>query len=460
MGASFENTYTDIFTEPDDSIISDGSIDPVGLRMIWTSLGGKIFQNRLNTISTNIQFYTINLFHHALIQVLAEQYEEKIVNLTGKAPYDNRTDLYDGIIIFLECLLDHVMAGLDADEGESAFPGVSKLRGILRNDPMSKTATQLRVDRKAGILVRHILLGIHGRHKGPFQQMHILSKGDDYYTDRILWKGVRQLFKPKVWNDLLERLLNIIHERVLKKTPRGGNPIHVKLADIIDAPLISLYSRAFLQAENFKTPAMVQFWENRLGLADEGTTAGIIYRHIRQKQGRTHFQDALRNLAQTYPQQEELQAISAIEPILTGIQKVMNRLLHRGVSILEADLRSFIRFHLTNPSVQLDAISPFLNEAFFSAEAKKRIEKMIEIWRECADLVQEDQFVQKLIDFHHTIMKERSNLPWISISLSGSITQHRSFNYSTAGLDELKNYDWVNDYYLNTVISLYRGLHQ
>lgn len=456
-----ENDYTDIFTEVDDSIFTDGSIDPMGLRMIWTSLGGKIFQNRLNTISTNIRFYTINLFHHALIQALAEQYEEKIVNLTGKAPYDNRTDLYDGIIIFLECLLDHVMAGQEAGEGEGAFPGVSKLRGILRNDPASKTATQLPVDRKAGILVRHILLGIHGRHKGPFQQMHILAKGDNYYADRLLWKGVRQIFKPKAWNDLLEQLLKVINERVLVEgKAKGGNPIQVKLAEIKDASLVSLYSHAFLQAENFKTPAMIQFWEDRLGLADESTTAGIIYRYIRQKQGETHFQDALRELTRQYPQQEELRAISAIEPLLTSTQKVMNCLLRRGVSGLDADIRSFIRHHLTNPSVRLDAISPFLTDAFFNAEAKNRITKMMVIWQECTNPVQEDLFAQKLIDFHHTIMKQRGNLPWISISLSGSITQHRSFQFTDSGLNELRSYDWVNDYYLKTVISLYLGLHK
>lgn len=138
----------------------------------------------------------------------------------------------------------------------------------------------------------------------------------------------------------------------------------------------------------------------------------------------------------------------------------MNRLLHRGVSGLDADIRSFIRHHLTNPSIRLEAISPFLIDAFFGDEAKKRIDKMKVIWQECTNPVQEDLFAQKLIDFHHTIMKQRGNLPWISISLSGSITQHRSFHFTGSGLNELRSYDWVNDYYLKTVISLYRGLHQ
>ena len=93
MSLQFENLYTDIFTQPDNSIDSDGSIDPLGLLMIWTSLGNRVFHNRLNTVSTNIHFYTLNLFHHAIICELEETHIDKIVNLTGKAPYDNRNDL-------------------------------------------------------------------------------------------------------------------------------------------------------------------------------------------------------------------------------------------------------------------------------------------------------------------------------------------------------------------------------
>lgn len=457
MGSTLENAYTDIFTEPNDTIVSDGSIDPLGLRMIWTALGSRIFQNRLNTISTSIRLYTINLFHHALIQYLTEQYEERIFNLTGKPPYDNRNDLYDGIIIFLESLLDHVMAGLDADE--SAFPGVSKLRGILRNDPGSNTATLIPVDRKAGILVRHILLGIHGRHKGPFQQMQLLGKSD-YYTDRVLWRQVQQLFTTKAWAELFNKLSEILEKHVREPNTRGGNPIRIKVVDLQVEMLVPLYSSAFLKPENFKTPALIQFWETRLGLADESATAGIIYQYIRQKRGETDYRLALKDLKHMYPQQADLQAIDAIEPLLTSVQNVMNRLLHRGVSELGTDIKTFIRFHLDNSNVRLEAISSFLNEEFFNEDARKRLQKLAVIWQACSAPDKEELFAHQLIDFHHEIMRQRNNAPWISISPAGSITQHRSYYFTESGLEGLKSYDWVNDYYVNTVISLYRGLYQ
>src|SRR5688572_15702300 len=101
----FENSLSDIFTEPNDAIFSDGSIDPMGLRIIWTSMGNKIFGNRLNTISTDIRFFTLNLFHHSVIQACTRKYEEQFSTLVGNSPYNNSADLYDGLVIFLECLM-------------------------------------------------------------------------------------------------------------------------------------------------------------------------------------------------------------------------------------------------------------------------------------------------------------------------------------------------------------------
>src|SRR5687767_7567765 len=109
MKTILANNLTDIFTDYDGTIFSDGSIDPLGLLMVWTSLGNRIFHNRLNTISTNIRSYTLNLFHHSVIQQACSQYEDKFINLTNKPPYHNSSELQEGIAIFLECLMAHVL---------------------------------------------------------------------------------------------------------------------------------------------------------------------------------------------------------------------------------------------------------------------------------------------------------------------------------------------------------------
>ena len=56
--------YDNVFTQPDDSLYKEGSLDPLGIQSVWSNYGQEIFQNKLNTISTDVRNYTINLFHH------------------------------------------------------------------------------------------------------------------------------------------------------------------------------------------------------------------------------------------------------------------------------------------------------------------------------------------------------------------------------------------------------------
>src|SRR5688572_22204004 len=149
MKTIFENNLTDIFTDYDESIFSDGSIDPLGLLIIWTSLGNRIFHNRLNSISTNIRSYTLNLFHHHVIRQACIQHQDKFVNLINKPPYHNSSDLYEGLAIFLECLMAHVIVQTDEpiEVSDTVFlPGVSKLQGIMLHDPANKICKTIPVD--------------------------------------------------------------------------------------------------------------------------------------------------------------------------------------------------------------------------------------------------------------------------------------------------------------------------
>jgi len=459
MTITLENTYTDLFTDPDDTIFSDGSIDPIGLQVIWTSLGNRIFQNRLNSISTNIQSYTLNLFHHAVIRQLQASYDDKIINLVGRPPYDNRTDLYDGLAIFLECLLAHIQSRETEEEAaESAIfiPGANKLHGILINRPGDKIATSIPVDRKEGILIRHILLGIHGRHKGPFQQMGLFHKGD-YYADDTLWNEVRQLFGTGAWNKLFTILVELLNDHVLSAKITSNKPIWVKVSAIIDDKLATLY-RAALHPSNFNQERFVRFWEHYLGLSDPKTTAGIIYKYVAAHSGEVVPQDALQNLGHSN-KDVFLQAINAVEPFIASIQKIMDRLLLRGTSSVDTDLSAFIRKQLTNPAIDIERMYSYLTDVYFNEEALRRLKKLMEIYRENIAPINEKNFVARLIGFHKDVTTRRGNMPWITISPAYTITQHRSFQYSQAVLDDQEAYTWVNDYYLRTVISLYKGLH-
>jgi hypothetical protein len=458
-----ENSYTDIFTETDDSIFIDGSIDPLGLRMIWTSLGNAIFKNKLNTISTNSKFYTLNLFHHSVIRELHCQYPEHFINQTGKAPYHSKIDLFDGMIIFLECLIAHVLVQErqwgEAESHNGFFiPGLSKLRTKIDSAQREKITDSIPVSRSEGILVRHILLGIHGRHKGPFQQMGFLNRFDYYHND-LLWDEVRDLFNNSQWKQLRHYLSELLLQKILTAKISASKPIWVKIKDdIINTQLRDLYT-SVLQEEQFRIPALVNFWEKNLGISDDGGTAALIYQAIKEKKGNAHAEQLIIHLQSEFDR-NELRAICTIEPFITLHNKVMSRLLQRGVSNIDDSLKKFVYEKLDSHLVNTNQVREFLLDRFFNVEAIRRLRDLIQIYEESKNPIDEVRYIHNLIGFHNNVMKQRGNLPWLSIGNNGEITQHRSFYYSDEYQKNLKDNHWVNDYYVSTVVSLYKGLYE
>lgn len=458
---NLENTYTDIFTEFDDTIFSDGSIDPMGLRIIWTSLGNNIFHNKLNTISTDIRYYTLNLFHHHIISQCEKMYEDKITGLISRPPYNNRQDLHDGIIIFLESLLAHaVVKGnlIEEQDESSSVPGISKLKGLINNKPSDKRVTHLIVDRKEGILVRHILLGIHGRHKGPYQQIGIFYK-NYYYQNSGFWSESALLFSKAPWKPLANELVSIINNKILSFRNPPTTNIKIKVNDVLSQDLIIKYKQ-LLNFENFREKQFVDFWEKQLGLL-EGA-AGILYNEYINAASHDSYEAIIKKASFKGSEKDDqyIQAICKVEPFLTCIEKVIYRLLKRGTARIDSDLESFILKWLSNKAIDIAAIDSCMNINYLSEEALSRLKKLTLIYSECKAKPDPYLFVQKIIAFHTELMNKRNNLSWISIGKSNAITLHRSFKFSDDDLKYFETDAWANSYYLPTVRSLHNGLYK
>jgi hypothetical protein len=454
---TLENSYTDIFTEFDDTIFSDGSIDPMGLRIIWTSLGNNIFQSKLNTISTDIRFYTLNLFHHSIIRQCEIDFPVKFANLVSRPPFNSRQDLHDGIIIFLESLLIHAVVSNEIRDESSSIPGASKLRGLMNNKQSDKRVTHLYVDRKEGILVRQILLGIHGRHKGPFQQIGIFHK-NYYYHDQSIWNEAAFLFTKAPWKLLGDDLLNIINNRILSAKYSTSLPFRIKVSDVLTKELINKY-RNILRIDNFRKQLLVDFWEDQLGL--KRGVAGILYSEYIRSGDKESYEQIIRKSSYkgTAEENKYLQAICNIEPLLTCIEKVINRLMKRGTSWLDKELETFMINWLQRKTINSDDIQQYMSGQFLGNEALSRLQRLASIYFECRDKNDPELFIHRIIDFHSVLMNNRNNLPWISLGKTKSITLHRSFNFSAEDLEKLVTDSWVNSYYLPTVRSLYIGLY-
>lgn len=456
------NQLTDIFTEEDDSIFSDGSIDPLGLRVIWTSIGNKIFGNKLNTISTDIRFFTLNLFHHSIVEECERKYEEQFAKLCGTPPYNNNVDLEDGLIIFLESLMTHSMNEVWESMRElemGMVPGMSKLRNKKDSHPTDKMVTEIEVNRAKGILVRHHLLGIHGRHKNPFREMDIFV-GNNYYLHKELWKDAGQIFSISPWKELREKLITLIGSKVLVSKRVSGSYLKIKVNELPVKELSDLYF-ACLQPKIFKNKTLVNFWEARLGLL-EGT-ANVLYSEL--KNAAVHLEEGewpdlpgiIKSAAimETDVNSKNIHAINAIEPLLTCFDKVTNRILFRRTSTVN-ELIPFADKWLSGVTINVKSVEPFLNEVYMERSALGRLKELINIYTNSTTGY---MFIEKIINYHKKIMENRGGMPWVSLSKTGEIKHNRSYNFSNDYLEFLSTDVWVNNYYLSTVFKLYKGLH-
>ncbi|MBK9983879.1 MAG: hypothetical protein IPP15_16170 [Saprospiraceae bacterium] len=285
---------------------------------------------------------------------------------------------------------------------------------------------------------------------GIFGKLH-------YYTDKSLWKEIRQLFKSPSWTSLMEALLKLMDKHILSSKVHGNKHIRVKVSEVLNDTLIHQYIKA-IQPEHFTTKEIIHFWETRLGVSEKESTAGLLYNFIHKAGGQIDFDQTLQSLHKTNPT-TELDAINAIEPFITAIQKIMNRLLARGTSEVDNELKAFMGLHLDHPKFNIARMQEFLNESYLNPESIRRLNELINIYLNSSRGKDKEKLVNDLIEFHKTLMKRRSNLPWITIGRNHSITQHRSFQYNEREMEALSDHSWVNNYYLSTLVSLYQGLH-
>lgn len=446
-----ENTLDNIFTDYDESIFSDGSIDPMGLRIIWTSLGSKIFHNKLNTISTDIRLYTLNLFHHYILQQCVAAEADNINRIIRKKPYFNKSDLFEGIIIFLENLLIH--AAYNHRDNSLVVPGVNKLGTLKNNISKQSSVEKVVVSREKGILVRQYLLGIHGRHKGPFIQMGILNDNpENAYSNQTVWKEAAAVFKHNPWRKAAAVLADLIKGRLLQPNNKPGVFIEYKVDDVL-TPEVSAAYLSLLKREIYVDEVIRSFWLSRLGL-NEGT-AGILYKsYLNQQPGTVDYQQVIVS-ANRANEDPYLQAITAIEPLLTLIDKCINQILSSATTKIDEGLISFIRKWLKNNDVNPDKIKAYLTVDFFNQEAIKRLSNLLDIYTQSNA---ERDFIISLIKYHQEIMKSRGNLSWVSIGDDDRISVHRPVYLSEQYLEFLQSKEWVNTYYLPTVDSLHKGL--
>ncbi|MFM9005923.1 MAG: hypothetical protein ACKOSR_10545, partial [Flavobacteriales bacterium] len=94
---------TALFTLPDLELSQESSVDPMGVSAIWTAYGQAIFKDRLTTIANDARVFTLNVFHHAVLRSLFEEYSDEIENaLKQYSDWKSEFEMKSGLLIFME----------------------------------------------------------------------------------------------------------------------------------------------------------------------------------------------------------------------------------------------------------------------------------------------------------------------------------------------------------------------
>jgi len=260
-----------LFTLPDYDLSQESSVDPMGISAIWTSYGQSIFKDRLTTIANDARVFTINVFHHAVLRSLFDNYSEDVEQaLKQFSDWRSEFEMKSGLLIFMEDVstLAYSDDFTTAEEVERlGVLGLSKWRSVKNNgDPQGY---MLRASRNHGILKRQIVMGMSGRYKNPLIEMGFFDRFYRYDRPQSveLWAQCENWLSA--WTavaELRSSLLDYLSSDLLKRRTKGHPTIALNSAasDPAFLQLMQGYRKAF--GKRSLHPLAQQFWLDQLGI--------------------------------------------------------------------------------------------------------------------------------------------------------------------------------------------------
>ncbi len=437
--------WSDIFTVPNPDMVSDGSVDPMGMQLIWTYFGQLIFKNKLTTVSTDVRNYSINLLHHYVIhRFFSERQDEVKKALARFSSYKEVYDVKGGMIIFLEDLV--VYALMDQKGTVNTF-GILGSHNAEERILMSKgdfSQIQIHAERTKGVLVRQIQLGVNGRYKGPFLNMGLMTKNLEY--DPKEFQMVEMLFKS--WPEgeqLVEYLLDCLSD-LLKNE---NKPYPLVTLDVYKnhSALWAMYAACFGQ---FKpNVAWRNFWLEKLGITSGAAKA--IFDEIDQLELNADAISLV--IASAYKRtleekdKELLRSILDLEPFLSRCVHAFLLMADPGIKRL-GDVKEDLD-HLVN-SIALENVIPLVTR-------NARLQLLISCVKD--HLSSGEDFGHAILNYHKKVMEDRGGIAWVEME-NGELKHHISQGAPKSTEVVVHGGYWYNRYYLDAVRSIQKGLKQ
>ncbi len=434
--------WSNIFTIPDKNLISDGSVDPMGMQMIWTYFGQLIFHNKLTTVSTDVRNYSINLLHHfVLYRFQQERNEEFHMAQSNFYKYRDGYDVKAGMLIFMEDLLVYALMDQKNSVNTLGLLGSNKAQDDLERINKNYSEIEIHAEQSKGVLVRQIQLGINGRYKGPFMNMGLMSKNFEYAPKEFEY--IEQLFSQ--WdegNKLVNKLITLLTEILISNN--RDYPVISLDRYKNDEEIWKLYADCFGQLKQNKV--LQDFWLEKLGV--KSGAAKSIFSEINQ----FGEQSVSAIIASAFKKQEDEKEKELLQWVL-DLEPFLSRCSHAFYLLSDVSVRK-----LSDIKADLDAlVSNIPIESVFPLTCRnQRLEILVEFVKD--NTGNGVQFAEAILNYHKKIMEERGGSAWVE--LENDYIKHyipQAMHATTS--DIVSGGYWYNRYYLDTVKSIYNGLN-
>lgn len=434
-------------TDYDDSLSGEGFIDPLGMLVIWSAFGHKIFNGRVNSISNDVRNYTLNLFNHYVIRKLISddsvRLAKKIDHMYGGK---DRLNFKYACLLYLENLYTYSMIRHRGKVDAGGVLGSYNAQRIW-TDSNENPVLRFSHEKPGMILVRQLSLGVAGRYKSAFMQIGYFDDGYNYDQQRWI---VADDFIQKT--PLLSKLAKALIDH-LRVVLAQNEVLRGMAFSTVPAALTDAYANAF------KSPGVVgkyarSFWLNQAGL-DQGA-AGALLKVLDEVAAEPQpaqlkpEQLLLRALDKLSPGDErrKLEHIQLLEPFLAEVFLLYTLLTAKKAQPITDVMDAWKALgrnerHLPTLAEQVMA-NPDLAEVLRGTTAHIRLKRLLGM----ADQPDMKGQVLLLLRHHGEVMRERGQTAWLTLQDNDNIKVHvRTSRVPPA--DDLKDKTpWVNGYYL------------
>lgn len=453
-------------TDYDDSLLGDTYIDPLGVLVIWSSFGGHVFRNRVNSISNDVRNYTLNLMNHRIIRDLIDDDSVVVSKALENAIGDKHSlGFRQACLIYLENLFSYSLISAEGGAGveTGGILGGSKGRKALE-ESKGNPELMLSHTKDAHLLVRQLSLGVSGRYKTPFMEIGFFDTHYHYHLPESdgLWARADQLFQSSgrlraVYDAARAHLASLINA----STTKASSPPRYSF-NAVPRSLKKAYQDACASPGRVGAETRA-FWLELTGL-DHGAAGALLReldKHAADAEGGLEDEQLFRLAEKRCLEEGDddaarmIQHILTLEPLLAEVDLLFTLSLHRRnqrMADVEALWRGMGRDETTLPMLvgRIREFSSLLGAIKGTAAA--RLEKLLQV----ASLETVEEQLRALLEYHAGVMRSRGQFPWVATK-SADFIQVEARTQPLPDKDKRALGSWVNRYYLPQFRNLVDG---